>query len=223
MRSWPKLHWRQCSHKFLGQPNGNQSRPVVSHDPIPHISLAKMSSVIESVGTTTPKSRHIDSESIHFYNKIRWTPRMVTNMGWPACSRYRCGPHSRHKCPFPRFPLHVPVINDRRPFHLHLKKCDMGKLDINWIYIYIVVGSIQCGWIVTSCQVDLCEARPSWRIAWLNYHLRRRDKCCYNSPAFKRIWLHRRIPLWIGKMLSRKVKGRHISKWDRIVGIHKLQ
>lgn len=33
------------------------------------------------------------------------------------------------------------------------------------IILYIIVGSIQCGWIVTSCQVDLCEARPSWRIA----------------------------------------------------------
>lgn len=77
---------------------------------------------------------------------------------------------------------------------------------------YITIGSIQCGWIVISCQVDWCEARPSWRIAWTNYHLRWRHKCCYNSPTFKQMWLDRRIPLWIGKMLSRKVKGVAISR-----------
>ena len=179
MRSWPKLHWRQCSHKFLGQPNGNQSRPVVSHDPIPHISLAKMSSVIESVGTTTPKSRHIDSESIHFCNKIQWTPHMVTNMGWPACSRYRCGPHSRHKCPFPRFPLHVPVINDRRPFHLHLKQCDMGKFGYQLdmyvcIYIYycwihsmrVNCNILPSGFVWSEAILEDCMAKLPFAVTW---------------------------------------------------------
>ena len=229
MRSWPKLHWRQCSHKFLGQPNGNQSRPVVSHDPIPHISLAKMSSVIESVGTTTPKSRHIDSESIHFLQQNTMDPSHGDKHGL-ACL-FKIPLRSSQSPQMPVSPLSTPCARHQWPPAVPFtsQKVWYGQIwiSIGYAYciiiLYIIVGSIQCGWIVTSCQVDLCEARPSWRIAWLNYHLRWRDKCCYNSPTFKKIWLQRRIPLWIGKMLSRKVKGRNISKWGRIVGIHKLQ
>ncbi len=148
-------------------------------------------------------------------------PRMVTNMGWPACSRCRCDPHSQS----PQMPaslLSTPCARHQWPPAISFtsQKVWCGQIWIsigyvcNYVYIYIYIFLLDPFnvWIVIPCQVDLCEARPSWRIAWLNYHLQWRRKCCYNSPTFKQMWLHRRIPLWIEKMLSRKVKGVALSR-----------
>lgn len=140
MRSWPKLHWRQCSHKFLGQPNGIQSRPVVSHNPIPHISLTKMSSVIESVGTATPKSRHIDSESIHFLQQNTMDPSHGDKHGL-ACL-FKIPLRSSQSPQMPVSPLSTPCARHQWPPAVPFtsQKCDMGKfgyqLDM-YIYIYI--------------------------------------------------------------------------------------
>lgn len=192
----------------------------MSHDPIPHISLAKLSSVCnQGVGTATPKSRQQNTmDPSH------------GDMGWPACSRYRCGPHSRHKCPFPRFPLHVPIINDRRPFHLHLKKRDMGKFgyQLDMYYITIVGYVLYYDWI-HSMWVN-CNILPSglvWSKAILEDRMDKLPFAVTSQMLLQFTHIQTNVAWQKNPLVNRKnavpqsQRSRNISKWDRIVGIHK--